>query len=75
MRKIGLSKQLDGLYYLKLSQVKLNASVHVANVDLSRLWNLRLIHLSHDKTKCLNKKHTYIPFLAKALCDVFHMAK
>lgn len=48
IRKIGLTKKLDGLYYLKSSQVKMNASVHVIDTDPSRLWNLRLGHLSHE---------------------------
>lgn len=48
--KIRLSKLLGGLYYLKLSHVKLNASIHVIETDLSRLWNSTIGHLSHNRT-------------------------
>lgn len=75
IRKIGLAKQLDGLYYLKSIQVKLSASVNAIDIDPSRLWHLRLGNLSHDRTKVLKKKYSYIPNLAKASCDVCHMKK
>lgn len=55
MRKIGLAKELNGLYYLKCSKVKINACVHSIDIDPSRLWNLRLGHLSHDRTRVLIK--------------------
>lgn len=75
VRKIGLTNQLDGLYYLKLSQVKLSTNVHGIDIDHGRLWHLRLGHLSHDRTKCLNKKYNYIPIIALESYDVCHMEK
>lgn len=75
IKRIGLAKLMDDLYYLKLSQVKLCDSVHIVDSELSRLWNLRLGHLSDEKTKCLNKKYSYILVFDHVSCDVCHMEK
>ncbi|MCH93197.1 hypothetical protein A2U01_0014145, partial [Trifolium medium] len=56
MRKIGLAKQLDGLYHLKPAQVSQFPSVHSVNTDSSSssstLWHLRymgtLLHYFHS---------------------------
>ncbi|XP_058776229.1 uncharacterized protein LOC131650541 [Vicia villosa] len=60
MKRIGLAKLKNGIYYLEFDQVKLNATVHVDSADVSRLWHLRLGHLSLDRTKCLNKTYGYV---------------
>lgn len=75
MKRICLARLMDGLYYLKIGQVKLSASIHVVIEDLSRLWHLRLDHQSHDRTQCMNKKYSYIPVFTQVSCDVCHMEK
>jgi hypothetical protein len=75
MRKIGLAKQLDGLYYWKLRQVSSLVRSNVVSANNSRLWHLRLGHLSAERINCLNKKFNYIPVLDHVPCDECHMAK
>ncbi|GAU31058.1 hypothetical protein TSUD_214940 [Trifolium subterraneum] len=78
MRKIGLAKQSDGLYFLKPCQVSQSISVHSIDTSSNNsglLWHLRLGHLSFERIKCLNKRYSYIPALDHNPCDVCHMAK
>lgn len=56
MWKIGLAKQLGGLYYLKPKHVNSSVSAHLISTDNSRLWHLRLGHLSYERIKCMNKR-------------------
>ncbi|PNY16332.1 retrovirus-related Pol polyprotein from transposon TNT 1-94, partial [Trifolium pratense] len=75
MRRIGLAKQLDGLYYWKLEQVSSIVRGNSVSVNSGRLWHLRLGHLSAERMKCLNKKFSYIPVLDHDPFDECHMAK
>jgi hypothetical protein len=85
LRRIGLAKEMNGLYYLKAEKNK-NKAAKVSSISASDsspknaipsgiLWHLRLGHLSHDRMQCLNKMYSYIPVSLHTACDVCQMAR
>ncbi|XP_058746593.1 uncharacterized protein LOC131619522 [Vicia villosa] len=81
LKKIGLAKEIDGLYYLEDVALKDNSNIgFVSSVFLNKqtdnvvappiLWNLRLGHLSYDRMKCMSKTYSYIPSSVHKACDV-----
>ena len=85
LRRIGLAKEMNGLYYLKAEKNK-NKAAKVSSISASEsllkkvippgiLWHLRLWHLSHDRMQCMNKLYSYISVSLHTACDVCQMAR
>jgi hypothetical protein len=81
MRKIGLTEEIDGLYYLK-AEKKIQKQAKISSISVSNnksdnvvppgiLWHLRLGHLSHE---CMNKMYSYISVSGHVACDICQMA-
>lgn len=85
LKKIGLAKELDSLYYLEAQRnnnVGLVSSVFVNKksdknvlVPPRVLWQLRLGHLSHDRMECMNKMYGYVPTSVHTTCDVCQQSR
>lgn len=83
LKKIGLAKQVDGLYYLEVRPglvrtVSNYFTAHSLNASVlpdSVLWHLRLGHLSQDRMLCLNKQYSYIPISNHTACDICHLSR
>lgn len=77
--KIGLAKELDGLYYLEASEGDSNIGffsslfLNKQNNNViapSILWHLRLGHISYDRMSYMSKICSYIPNSFHKVCDV-----
>ena len=89
LRRIGLAKEVNGLYYLKAEKNKNKAakvSIISASDSLSKhvippgiLWHLRLGHLSHTTCNvCQMARQKRLPFSVsknnvKAMFDLIHL--
>ena len=81
MRRIGLAKEIHGLYYLKtdgavsVSSVSASEQSHKEHVPDGVLWHLSLGHLSQDRMICMNNLYSYIPISSHTSCDVCQMCR
>lgn len=75
-KKIGLAKQLGGLYYLETNKVNpIPTSNSIKSQSSNALQHLRLGYFLNDRTRCMNKQYNDILVSDEVTCDISHMAR